>query len=43
MFISIGKAIDTCALRSTLGPLGASYDTIDTVRLGNEAPTRASA
>jgi 2'-5' RNA ligase len=30
-------------LRSTLGPLGASYDTIDTVRLGNEAPTRASA
>jgi 2'-5' RNA ligase len=30
-------------LRSTLGPQGASYDTIDTVRLGDATPTRASA
>ncbi|HUG00880.1 MAG TPA: RNA 2',3'-cyclic phosphodiesterase [Longimicrobiales bacterium] len=30
-------------LRSILGPQGASYDTIDTVRLGESTPTRASA
>ncbi len=30
-------------LRSTPGPQGASYDTIDTVRLGESTPTRASA
>ncbi|HSM37358.1 MAG TPA: RNA 2',3'-cyclic phosphodiesterase [Longimicrobiales bacterium] len=30
-------------LRSTLSPQGASYDTIDTVRLGDATPARASA